>query len=197
MPRCGKAHRLGLGVALFSLLLAATPSVNAQASGQASRGSEIELLGSVGFGVSQRGGALALAGRETLSASYWPSPFLGAGVEGGGFANFNSENDNVGCGSGQPCVYADPRNRSGWFLLPRIFVGTQSSFVHWFAAVGIGYAHEDIPVDPPESYGSWMASLEAGADLELGPLSIVPSVCADAMDGGAALYPKLGVGLNF
>jgi hypothetical protein len=42
-----------------------------------------------------------------------------------------------------------------------------------------------------------MASLEGGADVTLAPLSVVPSIAADAMDGGAALYLKLSLGLNF
>ena len=37
---------------------------------------------------------------------------------------------------------------------------------------------------------------EGGASIDIGPLSIVPSACFDAIDGGAALYPKLGLGLN-
>jgi hypothetical protein len=191
MPRCGKAHRFRLGATAFALLFVSASSASAQTSDFP----EVEALGSLGFGVSQRGGGPALAARGTLSASYWPSPFFGTGIEGGAFANETWGSSNVGCGA-PTSLCGDPRDRTGWFIVPRLFVG-KLWFVHWFAALGIGFAHEEFPIYPRASYDSWMASLEGGADVTLAPLSVVPSIAADAMDGGAALYLKLSLGLNF
>ena len=148
------------------------------------------------LGLSRTSDAAGLAIRYGLSGAYWLSPGLGVGVAGMGFSNIASLATDSGCPSSQPCYTADPRNRSGWLFEPRLLVGTGGPVVRFYAAFGLGVAHEDVPVVPARSYFSLAGSLESGASMHLGRFSVVPALRVDAMDGAAAALLQLGIGVN-
>jgi hypothetical protein len=170
------------------------------ATARASSGDEhpTELLLNLGVGVNRTSDAPGLALRYGFSGAYWLTSATGVGLQAMGFNNIASWAQNsIACQPNQPCYSGDPRNRSGWLVEPRFFVGWSVSIVRLYGAVGLGLAREDVPVVPSQSYFSLVGSLEAGASVHLWRFSIVPALRFDAMDGAASALLQLGVGANF
>jgi hypothetical protein len=157
----------------------------------------IELLLNLGIGVNRTSDAPGFALRYGFSGAYWLTSATGVGLQAMGFDNIASLAQNsLGCQPNEPCYSGDPRNRSGWLVEPRFFVGRSVSIVRFYGAVGLGLAREDVPVVPSQSYFSLVGSLEAGASVHLWRLSIVPALRLDAMDGAASALLQLGIGAN-
>ena len=157
-----------------------------------------ELLFNLGLGVSRTSDAAGASIRYGVSFTYWLLSAIGLGFEGLGFSNIASlATDNNGCPTQGPCFLADPRNRSGWLFEPRFLVGKTVSIIRFYAALGLGIAHEDVPVSPPRGYFSLEGSLEGGVSVHLSRFSLVPALRLDAMDGAAAALLELSVGVNF
>ncbi|HEY4012495.1 MAG TPA: hypothetical protein VGM06_04110 [Polyangiaceae bacterium] len=191
--RSASARRWILGVCSISLLW---PAQDALASPHDEH--PAELLFNLGLGVSRTGDAAGASIRYGVSFSYWLDSAIGLGFEGLGFSNIASlATDNLGCPAQGPCYTGDPRDRSGWLFEPRFLVGRTISFVRLYVALGLGVAHEDVPVSPPHGYFSLEGSLEGGVSVHVSRFSLVPALRLDAMDGAAAALLELSVGVNF
>ena len=158
----------------------------------------LELLLNLGIGVSRTSGAPGLALRYGFRGVYWLTSAIAVGADAMGFENVASwASDNIGCQPGRHCHTADPRNRSGWLVEPRLLVGTSASILRFYGGAGVGIAREDVPVVGGRSYLSWTASVEGGVIISLWRACLVPAVRFDAMDGGASAVLDLGLGANF